>query len=91
MIVVPICFFLIFLLLFGTFNSVKYAIMVFRCVPLGLDRRDRCSVIAARAVLDLAVEEIVPEAHNAKESRWATACFIGGFALFALLASYLGN
>ena len=35
-IVVPICFFLIFLLLFTTFNSVKYAIMVFACVPLAL-------------------------------------------------------
>ena len=36
MIVVPICFFLIFLLLFSTFNSVKYAFMVFTCVPLAL-------------------------------------------------------
>ena len=36
MIVVPVCFFLIFLLLFTTFNSVKYAVMVFLCVPLAL-------------------------------------------------------
>ena len=36
MIVVPVCFFLIFLLLFSTFNSVKYALMVFTCVPLAL-------------------------------------------------------
>ncbi|MBC7782464.1 MAG: CusA/CzcA family heavy metal efflux RND transporter [Burkholderiales bacterium] len=36
MIVVPICFFLIFLLLFSTFNSVKYALMVFTGVPLAL-------------------------------------------------------
>jgi cobalt-zinc-cadmium resistance protein CzcA len=36
MIVVPVCFFLIFLLLFGSFNSVKYALMVFTCVPLAL-------------------------------------------------------
>ena len=36
LIVVPICFLLIFLLLFATFNSVKYAIMVFTCVPLAL-------------------------------------------------------
>ena len=35
-IVVPVCFFLIFLLLFSTFNSVKYAMMVFTCVPLAL-------------------------------------------------------
>lgn len=35
-IVVPICFFLIFLLLFSTFHSAKYAIMVFTCVPLAL-------------------------------------------------------
>jgi cobalt-zinc-cadmium resistance protein CzcA len=35
-VVVPACFFLIFLLLFGTFNSVKYALMVFSGVPLAL-------------------------------------------------------
>jgi cobalt-zinc-cadmium resistance protein CzcA len=35
-VVVPVCFFLIFLLLFSTFNSVKYALMVFICVPLAL-------------------------------------------------------
>ena len=35
-VVVPICFFLIFLLLFSTFNSVKYALLVFSGVPLGL-------------------------------------------------------
>ncbi len=35
-IVVPICFLLIFLLLFGTFNSVKHALLVFSGVPLAL-------------------------------------------------------
>ncbi|MCC7409774.1 MAG: CusA/CzcA family heavy metal efflux RND transporter [Phycisphaeraceae bacterium] len=35
-IVVPVCFFLIFLLLFGTFNSVKHALIVFTGVPLAL-------------------------------------------------------
>ncbi len=34
--VVPVCFFLIFLLLFSTFKSVKYAVLVFSAVPLGL-------------------------------------------------------
>lgn len=34
--VVPVCFFLIFLLLFTSFNSVKYALLVFSGVPLGL-------------------------------------------------------
>jgi cobalt-zinc-cadmium resistance protein CzcA len=34
--VVPLCFFLIFLLLFSAFNSVKYAVLVFTGVPLGL-------------------------------------------------------
>ncbi|MBI3737020.1 CusA/CzcA family heavy metal efflux RND transporter, partial [Candidatus Sumerlaeota bacterium] len=34
--VVPLCFFIIFLLLFTTFNSVKYALMVFSGVPLAL-------------------------------------------------------
>jgi cobalt-zinc-cadmium resistance protein CzcA len=36
MVVVPICFFLIFLLLYSTFNSVKFALLVFSGVPLGL-------------------------------------------------------
>jgi cobalt-zinc-cadmium resistance protein CzcA len=35
-IVVPVCFFLIFLLLFATFKSVKYSLLVFSAVPLGL-------------------------------------------------------
>ncbi len=35
-IVVPICFLLIFLLLFGTFKSITYALLVFAAVPLGL-------------------------------------------------------
>ncbi|MCX8037179.1 MAG: CusA/CzcA family heavy metal efflux RND transporter, partial [Candidatus Sumerlaeia bacterium] len=35
-IVVPLCFFLIFLLLFSTFNSAKYAAIVFTGVPLAL-------------------------------------------------------
>ncbi len=35
-IVVPVCFFLIFLLLFGTFGSVRQALMVFSAVPLAL-------------------------------------------------------
>jgi cobalt-zinc-cadmium resistance protein CzcA len=36
MMVVPLCFFMIFLLLFGTFNSVKHALLVFTGVPLAL-------------------------------------------------------
>lgn len=36
MIVVPGCFFLIFLLLYSSFSSVKYALLVFSGVPLGL-------------------------------------------------------
>ncbi|HPO94068.1 MAG TPA: efflux RND transporter permease subunit, partial [Phycisphaerales bacterium] len=35
-VVVPVCFFLIFLLLFSTFRSVRYALLVFSAVPLGL-------------------------------------------------------
>jgi cobalt-zinc-cadmium resistance protein CzcA len=35
-VVVPICFAVVFLLLFSTFGSVKYALMVFTCVPLAL-------------------------------------------------------
>lgn len=36
MLVVPVCFALIFLFLFSTFNSVKYALLVFSGVPLAL-------------------------------------------------------
>ena len=35
-VVVPACFFMIFILLFSSFNSVKYATIVFSGVPLGL-------------------------------------------------------
>ncbi len=35
-VVVPICFFLIFLLLFSTFGSIRQALMVFSAVPLAL-------------------------------------------------------
>lgn len=35
-IVVPVCFFLIFILLFSTFNSARYALLVFTAVPLAL-------------------------------------------------------
>ncbi|MCA8950789.1 MAG: CusA/CzcA family heavy metal efflux RND transporter [Planctomycetes bacterium] len=35
-IVVPLAFFLILVLLFSMFHSVKYALLVFSCVPLGL-------------------------------------------------------
>lgn len=35
-VVVPICFLLIFVLLFTTFKSVRYALLVFSAVPLGL-------------------------------------------------------
>jgi heavy metal efflux system protein len=35
-IVVPVCFFLIFILLFSTFGSLKYALLVFSGVPLAL-------------------------------------------------------
>jgi cobalt-zinc-cadmium resistance protein CzcA len=34
--VVPVCFFLIFLLLFSTFGTVRHALLVFSGVPLGL-------------------------------------------------------
>lgn len=37
------------------------------------------------------VEEIVPEAHEEEDSRWATLSLIGGFALFMLLSLYLGE
>ncbi len=35
-VVVPICFLLIFILLFSTFKSAKYSLLVFSAIPLGL-------------------------------------------------------
>lgn len=35
-VVVPVCFLVIFILLYSTFNSTKYALLVFSGVPLGL-------------------------------------------------------
>ena len=46
--------------------------------------------VTAGTLTTVAVEEILPEAHKVKEPRLASACFVGGFALFALLSSYLG-
>lgn len=43
----------------------------------------------AGVLLTVTIEEIVPEAHQGKDSRLATSFLIGGFALFALLSSYL--
>ena len=42
----------------------------------------------AGILLTVAVEEIVVEAHEEEDSRWASLFMVGGFALFALLASY---
>ena len=44
----------------------------------------------AGILLTVAVEEIVVEAHQEEDSRWASLFLIGGFALFALLTAYLG-
>lgn len=44
----------------------------------------------AGILMTVTIEEIVPEAHEQEDSRWATLCLIGGFALFALLSAYLG-
>jgi cobalt-zinc-cadmium resistance protein CzcA len=36
MVVVPVCFLVILLFLFSSFNSLKYSLMVFTCIPLAL-------------------------------------------------------
>lgn len=45
---------------------------------------------AAGILMTVTVEEIIPQAHEQEDSRGATLCLIGGFALFSLIASYLG-
>lgn len=44
----------------------------------------------AGVLVTVVVEEIVPESHEGSESKAATIFFVGGFALFSLLAAYLG-
>ena len=44
----------------------------------------------AGTLTTVAVEEIMPEAHQGEEARVAALVFVGGFALFALLSAYLG-
>lgn len=43
----------------------------------------------AGVLTTVVIEEIVPEAHRGDDARVATLLFIGGFALFTLLSSYL--
>ncbi len=43
----------------------------------------------AGILLTVVVEEIVPEAHEDDEARFAALMLVGGFALFALIATYL--
>jgi ZIP family zinc transporter len=45
----------------------------------------------AGILLTVAVEEIVVQAHEEEDSRWASLFLVGGFALFALLASYIDS
>jgi ZIP family zinc transporter len=45
----------------------------------------------AGTLLTVTVEEMIPEAHEEPDSRWATLGLISGFALFAFLSSYLGQ
>jgi ZIP family zinc transporter len=42
------------------------------------------------ALLSVVIEEIVPEAHRGRDSKLATVFLVGGFALFAAIATYVG-
>ena len=42
------------------------------------------------ALLSVVIEEIVPEAHRGGDSKLATVFLVGGFALFAAIATYVG-
>ena len=37
------------------------------------------------------VEEMVPEAHEGEEARYAALALVAGFALFALVSAYFGG
>ncbi|WP_031511330.1 ZIP family metal transporter [Streptomyces megasporus] len=42
------------------------------------------------ALLSVVIEEMIPEAHEAAESRWDSFYLVTGFALFAAVTTYLG-
>jgi len=64
-----------FLLVRGRSETVQFSFLTF----------------TAGVLVTVVVEEVIPEAHRpGEESRVATLCLVGGFALFALLAAYLG-
>ena len=44
----------------------------------------------AGILLTVVVEDIIPEAHEKAEARFAALALVGGFALFALVSIYLG-
>ncbi|KAB7623430.1 peptidoglycan-binding protein [Alkalilimnicola sp. S0819] len=46
--------------------------------------------VATGMLVVLAVEDIVPEAHESEDFPLATGAVIGGFALFTLISSYFG-
>lgn len=52
----------------------------------------KLSVLAFTAgiLMTMVVEELIPEAHEENESRWAAASLLGGFVLFTFLSVYLG-
>jgi ZIP family zinc transporter len=62
-----------YLLVKGQPSIVKYSILAF----------------AAGFLLTVTAEEIIPESHKNGEARLAALALIGGFALFALISSYL--
>ncbi|MGB7969790.1 MAG: ZIP family metal transporter, partial [Methanobacterium sp.] len=45
----------------------------------------------AGILLTVTVEEIIPQSHREGEARLAALAFIGGFALFALIATYINE
>jgi ZIP family zinc transporter len=45
----------------------------------------------AGILLTVVIEEIVPEAHEGEEARAAALFLVGGFALFTLIAAYIGG
>lgn len=46
-------------------------------------------VFTAGVLITVTVEEMMPEAHEIKDSRWATLCFVLGFASFWFLTAAL--
>jgi zinc transporter, ZIP family len=57
----------------------------------GADARVGVLALTGGVLATVALEEMIPEAHEEKDSRLAAVCSVGGFALFILVSTWAGS